>query len=298
MERIGELAAFGTAVCWTVSAVFFETASHRIGTLAVNFYKLVIAIILLTIVAWLTRGVAFPIDAPAQTWFWLAGSGLVGFVIADIFLFNAYVLIGSRTTMLFLALSPPTTALFGFLALGEVMPPRGLTGMALVCAGIATAVLGRKRAAGLKTEKSPHLKGYIFAYLAAVGQSAGMILTKLGSAGCGTITVTQIRVFFGIIGFAVAAIVSGKGQRVFVQSVRDRTGMLNTGAGAFFGPFLGVSLSVFALKNTFAGTVSTLIGLAPVLIIPPSVLFLKQRVNTWEVLGAFLAVGGTLVFFL
>ena len=300
MQRIGELAAFGTAICWTVSAVFFEKASRRIGTVAVNFYKLVGAILLLSGTAWVLRGLPFPSDAPGAAWLWLSASGLVGFVIADIFLFNAYVMIGSRTTMLFLALSPPTTAIFSFLALREMMPPRGLVGMALVCAGIAAAVLGRRRDARAEQvrDRDLRLKGYLFAFLASVGQSAGMILTKLGSAGYDTVASTQIRVLAGMVGFALVALVSGKSRKVFVEAPGDRAGMRNTAAGAVFGPFLGVSLSVFALNHTQAGTVSTLIGLAPVLIIPPSVLFLKQKVSLWEILGACTAVGGTMVFFL
>ena len=300
MQRIGELAAFGTAVCWTVSAVFFEKASRRIGTVAVNFYKLVGAILLLSGTAWILRGLPFPSDAPGRAWLWLSASGLVGFVIADIFLFNAYVMIGSRTTMLFLALSPPTTAFFSFLAIGELMPPRGLAGMALVCAGIAAAVLGRPRdpRAEQVQDRDKRRKGYLFAFLASVGQSAGMILTKLGSAGYDTVAATQIRVLAGMAGFALVALVSGKGRKVFVEAPGDRAGMRSTAAGAVFGPFLGVTLSVFALNHTQAGTVSTLIGLAPVLIIPPSVLFLKQKVSLWEILGACVAVGGTMVFFL
>jgi drug/metabolite transporter (DMT)-like permease len=118
MQRIGELAAFGTAVCWTVSALFFERASKRIGVLAVNFYKLIFAFGFLLITAVLMRGVALPFDASPRAWLFLSLSGLIGFVITDIFLFSAYVMIGSRITMLFLAMSPPMTAILGYVFLG------------------------------------------------------------------------------------------------------------------------------------------------------------------------------------
>jgi len=300
MQRIGELAAFGTAICWTISAVFFDTASRRIGTIAVNFYKVCVAFVLLTLVSTATRGLPFPIDASVRTWVWMSASGLVGFVIADFFLFNAYVMIGSRTAMLFLSLSPPISALLGFLTLGEVMPPIGLAGMALVCAGIAAAVLGRRSDPLVKNPKDgpPLVKGYIFAFLAAIGQSAGMILTKMGAANYDTVAGTQIRVLAGILGFGIFALISGNGRKVFVQAARDGAGMRGMAVGSVFGPFLGVTLSVFALQNTLTGTVSTLIGLTPVLILPPSILFLKQKASVWEILGAVLAVGGTVVFFL
>ncbi|HOX18227.1 MAG TPA: DMT family transporter, partial [Spirochaetales bacterium] len=117
MERLGELAAFGTAICWTVSALFFETASRRTGIFAVNFWKLAFALVFLGIAGTLFRGMPLPLDAGPAVWAWLTASGLVGFVIADIFLFSAYVMIGSRLTTLFLAFSPPFAALIGWLLL-------------------------------------------------------------------------------------------------------------------------------------------------------------------------------------
>lgn len=299
MERLGELAAFGTAICWTVSALFFETASRRTGIFAVNFWKLAFALVFLGVAGALFRGMPLPLDAPASAWSWLAASGLVGFVIADIFLFSAYVMIGSRLTTLFLAFSPPFAALIGWLLLGELMPARGLVAMAVVAAGILMAVLGRRGAAAFKPEDKAHAtRGYLFATLAAIGQAAGMVLTKKGIAGYDTVSGTQIRVMVGLVGFAVVSLVFRNGRRVFVEWPRDRLAVKATAVGAFFGPALGVALSVFALARTYAGTASTLIGLTPILIIPPAVLLRKERPAALEIVGALVAVGGAALFFL
>ncbi|MDP3177246.1 MAG: EamA family transporter, partial [Spirochaetaceae bacterium] len=61
---------------------------------------------------------------------------------------------------------------------------------------------------------------------------------------------------------------------------------------------LGVTLSLFALQNTSAGSASTLMALTPVLIIPPSNLLLKQKVKAREIVGATLAVAGAALFFI
>ena len=106
MERIGELAAFGTAICWTASAIFFERASKRIGALAVNFYKVCAAFAFLAAAGFLLRGSPLPLDATPRAWAYLAVSGVVGFLVADYFLFNAYILVGSRLTVLFQPLTP------------------------------------------------------------------------------------------------------------------------------------------------------------------------------------------------
>ncbi|MCX7024708.1 MAG: DMT family transporter [Spirochaetes bacterium] len=298
MERIGELAAFGTAVCWTVSAVFFEKASRKVGPFAVNFYKVVIALVLLTATALFARGMPLPVDAPPRAWFFLSLSGIVGFVIADIFLFGAYAMIGSRMTTLFLALSAPFTALIGFLAMGEIMPVRGLVAMAVVLTGIALAILGKGDAKMLASGDATMIKGYAWAILASLGQSGGMILTKLGLGDYNPIAGTQIRLMIAIPGFAVMSLLAGQVRRVFVDAPRDGAAVRATFVGAVFGPSIGVCLSLFALQRTLAGTASTLIGLTPVMIIAPSVLFLKQKVTALEIAGAVLAVAGAAVFFL
>lgn len=62
-QNIGELAALATAFSWTLVGIFFGKASSRIGSLSVNFIKLVFGFSFLTVTALITRGVPFPTDA-------------------------------------------------------------------------------------------------------------------------------------------------------------------------------------------------------------------------------------------
>lgn len=71
-----------------------------------------------------------------------------------------------------------------------------------------------------------------------------------------------------------------------------------TSIGAFFGPFLGVSFSLVAVKYTEAGIASTIMALVPVFIILPAVILYKQKVTLPELLGAFVSVAGVALFFL
>jgi len=302
MERLGELAAFGTAICWTASALFFERASRRVGTLAVNFFKVFAAFLLLLLPAVVFRGMALPLDASPRQWLFMALSGLVGFVVADHFLFEAYVLIGSRLTVLFQPLTPLFSAFLGYIVLGETMRPEGLVGMALVVAGILVVVLSRNTGAGgrgaFAAPGGIAAKGLTYALASAFFQAVGLIFSKLGLQGYDAIGGTQIRVGTAIFGFAIHALLSRRSREVFVDAPRDRSAMRTTAIGAVFGPFVGVTLSLIALKATSAGAASTLMGLTPVLIIPPSILFLKQKVRLPEAIGACVAVGGAALFFL
>ena len=60
----------------------------------------------------------------------------------------------------------------------------------------------------------------------------------------------------------------------------------------------GVSFSSIAVQHTQAGIAATLMAISPVLIIAPSVILFKEKVNWKEILGAVITVGGVALFFL
>jgi len=298
MNRIGELAAFGTAICWTASALYFENASRRVGALAINLFKVVFAFLLLALAALVVRGMPLPLDAPARAWIYLPVSGIVGFVIADYFLFNAYILISSRITVIFQALTPLFASLFGFLILGERMRIERLGAMVLVLGGIVLVVGSRRSGRGIDSPRPRGAaKGYLFAFLASVFQALGLVFSKLGLGSYDAVSGTQIRVMTAVLGFAALAFLTRQAKSTFL-AMREASVRNNTLIGSVFGPFLGVVLSLIALQRAETGTASTLMALTPVLIIPPSVLLQKQKVSLPEVLGAAVAVAGAALFFL
>jgi drug/metabolite transporter (DMT)-like permease len=69
-------------------------------------------------------------------------------------------------------------------------------------------------------------------------------------------------------------------------------------SGSFFGPFLGVSFSLMAIKFTTTGIASTIMALTPVLLIPPAIFLLKEKVSWRDVIGALIAVAGVCIFFI
>lgn len=298
MEKIALLSAFGTAVFWSFSAIFFEDASRKVGALAVNFWKVVLAFLFLTLSGLVVRGVPFPYDASLRSWVFLGLSGLVGFVISDYFLFNAYVLIGSRITVIFQSLTPVFTALFAFVFIGERMRSMRLIGMSVTIAGILLVVLTRSKQSKKLSEGKLSAKGLLFAFLSSVFQAGGMIFSKVGLEGYNAISGTQIRAFVAIFGFAINAIVLGKTRYVVREVPRMREAFVPTIIGSVFGPFLGVALSLFSMQNTQVGATSTLMALTPIVIIIPSVFILKQKVHLLEIVGAAVAVFGAALFFL
>lgn len=295
-NHLGEFAALLTAVFWTVTSLSFEAASHKIGSVAVNILRLLIGLIFLCAFNLIRRGIVLPVDASYENWIWLSLSGLVGFVFGDLFLFKSYTIIGSRFSMLIMTLVPPITAFFSFIILGEKMTLFHYLGMSLTFAGIAMAIFSRKtKGEKLSLKLSP--KGILYAFGGAVGQALGLVLSKFGLKDYDPFAATQIRVIAGIFGYILLVTTLARWSNVKI-ALSNKPGMLLTSLGAFFGPFLGVSFSLVAVKYTEAGIASTIMALVPVFIILPAVVLYKQKVTWAELLGAVVSVAGVALFFL
>jgi drug/metabolite transporter (DMT)-like permease len=305
---LGVAAGLATACLWTGSALCFEASSRRLGSLVVNVLRLLLAVLLFTVLSLIRFGQLLPPALTGDAWLYLGLSGAVGFVVGDIFLFQAFVLIGARLSMLIYASVPLLTAVWGFLFLDERMSGRALFGMGLTVLGIATAVGGKPQAPqGPTRSRDKRTAGILMAFGGAAGQAAGLLLGKRGAIGLDSFAATQIRAFAGLLGFLIVLVVARQvgltgrllktafsSQAKADQAARHRVriGLLALSAGACLGPFLGVSLGLLSTQLLPAGMAATLMSLVPVLLIPVSALIFRERVTWMEALGALLAVSG------
>lgn len=272
----------------------FESASKKVGSLVVNLIRIILAFIFLSIFNYIHIGSPFPVHANLHIWGWLLLSGIVGFVLGDFFLFESYVLIGARISALIMTTVPLITALIGWLLLKETMTAFHFSGMFLTIAGVVM-VLFKRNGNGLN-DRHP-VKGVFFAFLGALGQAIGLVLSKYGMGDYDPFMATQIRTIAGIAGFSIIVTLFRRWSTVD-STRKNKPALIRIFFGSFFGPFLGVSLSLFAVQHTNTGIASTIMALVPVMIIPPSIFFLKQKITTREIIGAIISVIGVSVFFI
>lgn len=296
MQHFGEIAALMTAIFWTIMGVLFESAGKKVGSLAVNFIRLVTGFIMLSIFVYFYRGQLLPTDASLHNWTWLGISGFVGFFVADLFLFQAYLEIGTRISMLILASGPPMTAILGYFILGENLSTMGIFGMIITVSGIAIVILSKDKGEN-KFKVNHSIKGITYAFLGAVGNSVGMILTKIGMVDYSPFAATQIRIITGFIGFVVIFAYLNKWDDL-KKAVADKKAMAYITLGSLFGPFLGVSFQLISLQHTTAGISSTITSIMPVTILPFSVFLFKEKLKPKEILGALISVVGVGILFL
>lgn len=295
-SNLGETAALLTALCWTLNALAFESAGKKVGSMAVSYLRIFVAFALLCLASYFTRGLFIPTDASIHNWLWLMVSGVLGFVLGDMFLFEAFVQIGSRISLLIMSAAPPLTAIVGFLLMGERLSILNLAGMFITMIGISLVIMS-KNPQEKKISFNRPIKGIIFASLGAIGQALGLIFSKFGMGTYNVLAATQIRLIAAFIAYTI--IISLRSQWPEMRAAfKHKIALWNISLGAILGPFIGVSLSLVALKHTAAGIVSSISSISPVLIIPFSIILFKEKILPKEVLGAFVSIAGVVLLFL
>jgi drug/metabolite transporter (DMT)-like permease len=292
----GEFASLLTAAFWTVTALAFESACNEVGSLAVNYFRLILGFILLSIVNYLFRGLVLPVDAGINIWIWLSLSGLVGFVIGDYCLFKSFILIGSNLSMLIMTLVPAVTSILGLFFLHEKLSGSNILGILITMAGIIIASYNKINGSG--TVKSGFFfKGILYALVGVLGQSGGLILSKFGMGNYNCLAATQIRIIAAIAGFSAIVLIFNR-TKTLSKVFKNGKAIIGISVGSFFGPFLGVTFSLYAIQHTSTGIASTIMATVPVLIIAPSIIIFKRKISLREISGAVISVLGVVMFFL
>jgi len=293
---LGELAAIATAFCWAFNAIFFENAGKKVGSLAVNYLRLFIGLFFLSIFTLITRGMILPFDASGHVWFWLFLSGIIGVVLGDLLLFEAFVVLGARISMLIMSLVPPISAILSWIFLHESMTLLEISGMMISITGISIVILERDSERKQMRFTHPVL-GVLLALGGTVGQASGLILSKYGVQDYNAFAATQIRLLAGVFGFTIIFLFRNNWRRI-IHAFKDRQAISNIAAGSFMGPFLGISLSLLAVQNAKVGIASTLISLSPLVITLFAITFKHEKIHWKEILGAVVAILGVAVFFM
>lgn len=308
MQYAGELAALATALCWSFTAIFFSEAGRRIGSFRVNAIRLVFAVVIYCVILWLTYGRLFPADLNSAQVFWLALSGLIGLVIGDGCGFKALVMIGPRLTTLLWSTAPIMATVIAWVFLGERLNLVNMIGISITMAGVSWVVAERKFKSSNHfdlhdehPDSGTLFKGVMLGLAAALGQAAGLVLSKYAMLDLGStvdaMPASFIRMLASMILIWAYALV--RGQLIdTLKGFKHKPAMLFATGGAIFGPFLGVWTSLIAVMYIPAGIAATLNATTPIWIIPNVIMFYKEKVTLRAVIGALVAVLGVAILFL
>jgi len=297
LDTIGGLAALGTSILWATGSTFFTFASRELGSVAVNRVRLLLATIFLAITHLAINGA--PVNVKPETWFWFVLSGVIGLALGDAFLFQAFVWIGPRLSMLLMSLAPVISVIFSWIFLAERLTLLQVLGIGVTVLGVSTVILDRGIPNQASGQNRNYLKGLLFGLGGAVGQALGLITSKVGlNAGVSPLSGNLIRMFSAAVIMWIIALVMNQAKvtmDIVWHSSRARSFLL---MGTLAGPFLGVWLSLVAIQHTPVAIATTLMSLSPIILLPVGKIIFKERIGWRAIVGTVVAVSGVAMLFL
>jgi len=294
LDFIGEISALSAAILWSFSSFLFTLLSIRIGTLQLNLWRLVSALILIYITILIAD---IQINLSGMQYFLLFSSGIVGLVLGDTFLFASFKRIGPRTSMLIMSFNPAIAAVVAYFVLQEKISGWGIFGMLLTLTGIVFVIIQKN---DVNTGFKISVLGIVFAFLAAFGQGIGLILAKMAHAEgeINSLVATLIRIVSAIVILAPVLFFTNRFHNTARNIFKQPKVIGLIVLGSIIGPYLGITFSYLAIIYTEVGIASTLMSVVPVIMLPLSILIYKEKITMAAVFGTFIAVAGVVILFL
>jgi drug/metabolite transporter (DMT)-like permease len=223
----------------------------------------------------------------------------VGFVLGDAALFQAFITIGTRLTMLVFAINPVIGSLLARAFLDERLTEWQIVGMIVTIAGVAWVVSEQNTQTKGDLSPKEYAVGILLAFLGAAGQAGGMVTAKMGlydnfPAMSGQI----IRVLAATVIIWIVALLSRKAKDTVETLKAQPLAVRQILLASFIGPFIGVFFSLVAIQYASVGVASTLTSLPPVFLIPISYFFFKEKITWRAIVGTVVALSGVAVLFL
>jgi drug/metabolite transporter (DMT)-like permease len=225
-------------------------------------------------------------------------SAILGLVIGDSFLFKSFQLIGARLGIIIMAAVPVLSTILAFFFLDEIISYLGMFGMLLTIAGILIVVLEKK---SVEKNNIPFNKlGIFYGFLGALGQATGLIYAKFAFQGgeLNGFAASFIRLFSAsVIILPLAATFRRYRNPISIYS-KDIYSAKVILVGTIFGPVLGITGSLIAIAHAKVGIASTLMATMPIIMLPISRFYFREKLEWKAIIGAFVAVIGAAIIFL
>lgn len=295
MVDVWVLAALGTAVSWTGSSVVFAMASRVSGGLAVNLFRILLAVPLLALLH-LALGLGpWPSGLGAGQLGWLAASGIVGLVLGDMGYFHGLALVGPRLCSVMMATWPALAALLNLVVGRESLDLHVGIGMLTTTAGVVLVLLrGEGGAWNPSLTRRQWVGGILGAFVGALGQAGGTVLARpvLQQPDVDSLSAALVRMSAAALVLLVLAV--ARGQLGLVARVWEHpAARRHAVAGTLFGPVLGVWMSMVAIgQAAHTGIAAALMALMPIFMMPVARWLYGARIGWLGAAGTVLAVAG------
>ncbi|MDZ4746377.1 MAG: DMT family transporter [bacterium] len=311
---LGLLAAFGTLASWSAGTFSFLTASRRMNPTLLNRARLFLAVCATFVLA-CAINLLWPWELftrpTTYSWLFLGLSGIVGLTIGDHCGFSALRILGARRQSVVSTISPAAAAIAAYFLLSEQLSMQAMIGMGLSTAGVMWALgSAEERTAVDKEGYGSFGVGLLLAVLGALCQGLGLVLAKMGMhpewyepSGTfvhevGGVQATFMRMTIGFLAVYVLDFVMRAPFRPLREAFKDKTGRRAMYLGTLFGPIIGVTLSLVAVREISAAIAQTIFSMVPLVVLATAAIVQRERMRPSAIIGAIVAVTGVVLLVL
>jgi drug/metabolite transporter (DMT)-like permease len=300
----GEMIAFATTLSWSIGIFPFTEAARRLGPNAVNHFRLLMAVVFLSILSLIFIPLSvtglFAVPLPSH-WIWFGFSGVIGLALGDYFAFTSFAILGPRIASVFTTLAPAAALCTGYFIIGERINMIGILGILITIGGVIWLTMSKTAKSKMTVHGSGKLERGIFCgIMAAVCQGVGLVLANKGFTygALPAFHATWIRMLVATCLIFLLTLIRGKLKETIQPVIENRNkGNIYTLAGTIFGPVIGVSLSMYSvsLLQDKPSVAQTIFSLMPIAALPLAWVFYREKINARAILGAVIAITGVVI---
>jgi drug/metabolite transporter (DMT)-like permease len=304
----GEMIAVATTLSWSIGIFPFTEAARRLGPNAVNHFRLVLAVIFLSLICTIFLPLNFITlfsSALPEHWLWFGLSGVIGLALGDYFAFTSFAILGARVASIFTTLSPAAALSTGYFVIGERINYVGVIGILITIGGVIWMTMSKAAKSAMSDhEQGRKERGIFYGILSAACQGVGLVLANKGftylneESNISAFQATWLRMLCATAVIFIITAFRGKLKETIQPVLKNRNnGNIYTLAGTIFGPVIGVSLSMYALSllHDKPSVAQTIFSLVPIFALPLAYVFYKEKISGRSVLGAFIAIAGVVI---
>jgi len=296
---IGELAALGSALCWTFSAVLYKKALAKTKPISANVVRCAGTSLILVLVFALIGKVYVFASLPAQVILLASVSGIIGLGLGDTLYMNSLEILGVARAVPITCTYPLFSLVWAYLFVGETITLPVVFGAVAIVLGIWLLTGEKKQSTNADDGwKKLRIKGFIIALATAIAWSVSISMINLAvktTAGMeqayaiNTIRVLAVAIF-------LLFLIPFRNVKHFIKKMERKTmvmllagGLIAIGLGWFF-----LTTSFIYIPEAQAVPISSVTPLFSALF---GMVFLREKVTAKVAVGSAMIVAGIFLIF-
>ena len=295
---IGELAALGAAVCWTVSAILYREALLKTKPVSANIVRCVctslVLVVCLAVIGKFGALMSLPADAVSLA----CASGIIGLGFGDTLYMVSLKLIGVARAVPITCIYPMFNLLWTIFLVGETVTLQVVLGAVTIVLGIWLLSQGKETGLAEK-QKKVVVKGMASAVATAVMWSISITMINMAVNETGTLdnalTINTIRVTAIAVSLLASAPMIDRDLDFLKMQKKTLIALI---AGGVVALGLGWFLLTYSFAiNTPESRVVPISSTTPLFSTLVGIVLLHERVTARNVLGSIVIVIGIFLIF-